>query len=137
VIKFVIAYWDSILIVLAVIVLLMLSYKKHGSKYINEVLFYLVTKAEQQYGGGTGELKYAAVVDWLFERIPFVLRILFTKKQIDHLIETAVIKMKEYLKANECAAKLIAGTTEVLTEETITKVGSGITETVTKETNIV
>lgn len=71
-----------------------------------KVLFYLVTKAEKQLGGGTGELKFAAVTTWLYERFPLALKFFFTPKQVDELIELAVQKMKEYLEKNSKAAEL-------------------------------
>lgn len=80
---------------------------RYGYKeQVMKVLFYLVTKAEKQLGGGTGELKFAAVTTWLYERFPLALRFFFTTKQVDELIELAVQKMKEYLEKNSKAAEL-------------------------------
>lgn len=74
--------------------------RKGAKSGVSEMLFYLVTRAEKEFGAGTGEIKYAGVVTWLYERMPAFFRIVLSKKEIDTLIETAVGKMKEYLKQN-------------------------------------
>ena len=90
---------------------------------VKEMLLYLVCKAEELYGSGTGELKYSAVVTWVYEKLPPIMRLLFTTKQIDQYIEAAVLQMKEYLSKNNQAKFRItnsisvgAGTT-ILSEE--------------------
>ena len=99
--------WDSVIVVILFIVAVILMLRKGAKKQVNEMLFYLVTEAEKQFGGGTGQLKYAAVVAWLYERLPLIVRILFTEKQIDLLIEDAVERMKKYLESNIQARVLI------------------------------
>lgn len=101
--------WDSILVVIAFIVLVIYLAKRGATKKIDEMLFYLVSEAESIFGNGTGELKYAAVVTWLYEQLPTILKILFTAKQIDGMIEEAVARMKEYLQRNEQANVTITG----------------------------
>lgn len=100
---FLVTNWDSVLLVVAFIVLLIILLKKGYKTQVNEILFYLVSKAEQEFGGGTGQLKYAAVTTWVYERLPAIAKFIFTPKQIDIMIEAAVTRMKEYLKTNESA----------------------------------
>ncbi|XCH79077.1 MAG: phage holin, LLH family [Candidatus Dehalobacter alkaniphilus] len=104
---FLMANWDSILFVVVALVVLLVLLKKGYKARVAEVLFYLVTKAEQELGGGTGELKFAAVTTWLYEKLPAIAKLIFTKKQLDAMIEAAVTRMKEYLTVNESAKKLI------------------------------
>lgn len=104
---FIIDNWDSVLLVALFILFLLVLVKRGEIKKANEILFYLAIEAEGAFGGGTGELKYAAVVAWLYERLPAVVRLLFTSKQIDLLIENAVIRMKNYLNTNDNAKILI------------------------------
>ena len=104
---FIIANWDSILVVILFVLFLLVLIRRGATKQVREILFYLVTKAEAEFGRGTGQLKYAAVVAWLYEKLPTIIKILFTEKQIDTLIEEAVKKMKEYLNQNEKAKMLI------------------------------
>ena len=106
-INFIIANWDSVLVVVLFILFLLILIKKGATTQVNEILFYLVIEAEAQFGGGTGVLKYAAVTTWLYERLPSIIKILFTSKQIDLLIENAVIRMKKYLDTNDNARILI------------------------------
>ena len=105
--KILIENWDSVLVVLLFIIALIFMLRKGATRQVNEMLFYLVTEAEKQFGGGTGQLKYAAVVAWLYERLPLIVRILYTEKQIDLLIEDAVERMKKYLESNIQARVLI------------------------------
>lgn len=107
-IDFIKANWDSILVVLVMVFVLVLLVRNGYKKSVRKILFYLVTQAEIEFGNGTGELKYALVATWLYERIPLIMRIILTEKTIDDLIEQAVIKMKEYLAENENARLLIS-----------------------------
>ncbi len=104
---FIIANWDSILVVILFVLFLLVLIRRGATKQVKQILFYLVTEAEAKFGNGTGQLKYAAVVAWLYEKLPTIIKILFTEKQIDTLIEEAVKKMKEYLNQNEKAKMLI------------------------------
>ena len=98
--------WDSVLVIGLVVIAGIIRIKSCASK-VNDMLLYLVIKAEEQFGGGTGDIKYSAVVTWIYERLPSIITWLFTKKQIDKMIEDAVSIMKEYLNKNSKAMKLI------------------------------
>lgn len=113
-IDFIITNWDSVLLVALFVLFLLVLVKRGEIKKVNEILFYLAIEAEGAFGGGTGALKYAAVTAWLYERLPAVVRLLFTTKQIDLLIENAVIRMKKYLDANDNAKVLILPPTDAL-----------------------
>jgi len=106
-IEFLINYWYIIIAVVAIITGIIVLWRNGYKTYIAKILFFLVTQAEKQYGSGTGDLKYAAVTTWLYEKMPIAIRFLFSPKVIDELIEKAVIEMKEYLKKNTQANILI------------------------------
>lgn len=108
---FVINYWSSILVVVLFVVACIVLIKKGYTKYVKQICFYLVCEAEEQFGNGTGTLKYAAVTTWLYEKLPLVCKWLFTEKQLDTLIETAVTEMKDWLSKNKEASNLIIGET--------------------------
>ena len=112
-IEFLAQYWDSILVVVLFIVACIILVRKGSAGYVKQMLFYLVTQAEAEFGSGTGDLKYAAVTTWLYERIPVIVKLFFTAKQIDVLIEAAVEQMKEYLKKNTSAQAFVITTNEV------------------------
>ena len=95
VLKWLLANWDSIIVVIAMIIVVIVLLKRGETTILKQILFNLVTKAEQEYGAGTGSLKYATVADWLYQRIPNVLKLLFTSKDIERMIESALEAAKE------------------------------------------
>lgn len=92
-IEFLTDYWDSMLVIVLFIVICIVLVRKGSTQYVKQMLFYLVTRAEAEYGSGTGELKYAAVTTWLYERMPAIIKFFFTAKQIDAMIEAAVYEL--------------------------------------------
>ncbi|MDD4592920.1 MAG: hypothetical protein PHG06_21240 [Parabacteroides sp.] len=112
-IEFLTQYWDSILVVVLFITICIVLVRKGSSRYVKQMLFYLVTQAEAEYGSGTGDLKYAAVTTWLYERIPAILKFFFSAKQIDAMIESAVDQMKEYLMKNASAQAFVVTTNAI------------------------
>ena len=95
ILAFLLANWDSVLVVLAFLALIVVLIKRGETKVLNKVLFSLVTQAERKFGGGTGKLKLAAVSDWIYQRIPAVLKLLFSEKDIEKLIENALEEAKK------------------------------------------
>ena len=93
--------WDSVLVVVAFLALVVVLIKRGETKILKQILFNLVTQAEKQFGSGTGSLKYAAVADWIYQRIPAVLKLLFTSSDIEKLIEAALEEAKKAWGANE------------------------------------
>lgn len=93
--------WDSVLVVVAFLALVVVLIKRGETKILKQILFNLVTQAEKQFGSGTGSLKYAAVSDWIYQRIPAVLKLLFTSSDIEKMIEAALEEAKKAWGANE------------------------------------
>lgn len=93
--------WDSVLVVVAFLALVVVLIKRGETKIFQKILFNLVTQAEKQFGSGTGSLKYAAVADWIYQRIPAVLKLLFTSSDIEKMIEAALEEAKKAWGANE------------------------------------
>ena len=93
--------WDSVLVVVAFLALVVALIKRGETKILKQILFNLVTQAEKQFGSGTGSLKYAAVADWIYQRIPAVLKQLFTSSDIEKMIEAALEEAKKAWGANE------------------------------------
>ena len=114
IIQFLFANWDSVLVILAFLALIVVLVKRGETKVLNKVLFSLVTQAEKQFGGGTGKLKLAAVSDWIYQRIPAVLKLLFSEKDIENMIETALAEAKKAWGNNENIAAHIEPTTEIV-----------------------
>ena len=101
VLAFLAANWDSVLVVVAFIAVVVVLIKRGETKILKQILFNLVTQAEKQFGSGTGSLKYAAVADWIYQRIPAVLKLLFTSSDIEKMIEAALEEAKKAWGANE------------------------------------
>ena len=93
--------WDSVLVVVAFLAVVVVLIKRGETKILKQILFNLVTQAEKQFGSGTGSLKYAAVADWIYQRIPAVLKLLFTSSDIEKMIEAALEEAKKAWGANE------------------------------------
>jgi hypothetical protein len=61
---------------------------------LDKIVLALVTEAEKQYGGGTGAVKLAAVIDWVYPKIPAVIRLFISAQQITRLIERVLAEAK-------------------------------------------
>lgn len=101
ILAFLAANWDSVLVVVAFLALVVALIKRGETKILKQILFNLVTQAEKQFGSGTGSLKYAAVADWIYQRIPAVLKLLFTSNDIEKMIEDVLEEAKKAWGANE------------------------------------
>ena len=101
VLAFLAANWDSVLVVVAFLAAVVVLIKRGETKILKQILFNLVTQAEKQFGSGTGSLKYAAVADWIYQRIPAVLKLLFTSNDIEKMIEDVLEEAKKAWGANE------------------------------------
>lgn len=96
-VEFIQANLSSIIVVVITIIGLLVLYKLGKKDIVKKIILALVVKAEKTLGSGTGELKYAMVIDAIYNKLPFIIRFLFTKKELDTFIEEAVSKMKELL----------------------------------------
>lgn len=88
---------SSILIVLLIVIGLLFIYKKGKKEFVRQVVLSLVVQAEKNLGSGTGELKYAMVVEGVYQVLPAILKLLLTKSELDKLIEDSVQYLKQYL----------------------------------------
>lgn len=96
-IEFIQSNLPSIITILVIIVGLTLLYKAGKKDLVKNIVLALVVQAEKGLGSGTGELKYAMVINNLYDKLPFILRFLYSKKEIDAFIEQSVQKLKEIL----------------------------------------
>lgn len=93
--------YSSILVVLLFIIGLLFLYRKNKKEFVRQVVLSLVVQAEKTLGSGTGELKYAMVVENVYKVLPFILTLLISKKELDNIIESSVQYLKEYLKKDK------------------------------------
>lgn len=95
ILEFLLANWDSVLVVLVFFGLIVALIKRGETAVLKKILFSLVIKAEKEFGGGTGKLKLATVSDWIYQRIPAVLKLLFSQKDIETMIESVLEEAKK------------------------------------------
>ena len=103
--SFINQYWSSIVVIVIFLIVILALIKLGYKKYVKDIIFYLVIKAEQEFGSKTGQAKFAAVMTWLYDRLPAIVKFIFTKKQISDLIEDGVKRMKEYIEKLPAEAK--------------------------------
>lgn len=108
VIKFWVENWDSLLVVVAFCLICIALVKRGQTKKLQTILFNLVTQAEREFGSGTGKLKFAAVSDWVYQRLPLILKVLFTQEDIDKMIESALEEAKKQWGANKNLQEVVA-----------------------------
>jgi len=106
--NFFINNWEALVIIAVILVGAIIGINLGFKKQIKAGILYLVTEAEKEYGSGTGELKYAAVSTWIYEKLPTLLRLFISASMIDDLIEWGVAQMKEYLSENASAAAIVS-----------------------------
>lgn len=110
--NFVNEHLGSIIIALAFLIVVAILFFIAKGKYrktAKQMLLSLVVAAEKQFGGGTGEIKFSYVAEKLYEKMPFIIQLLFTSTDIANMIEEAVEKMKQYLADNPEANLAITG----------------------------
>lgn len=91
----------QILVALLSIIGLLFIYKKGKKEFVRQVVLSLVVQAEKTLGSGTGELKYAMVVENVYRILPPILKLLITAKELDNMIEGSVKYLKEYLSKDK------------------------------------
>lgn len=95
--NFFLAHWGDILIVLAGLFVAIEVYKYRKTPWVQNTIRYLVAKAEQEFGSKTGQIKLAAVSSWIYQRMPFILRMVFPKEDVTEFIEGAVKDLTRFL----------------------------------------
>jgi hypothetical protein len=116
--NFLAANWDSVVVIVAFIGLAIYLVKKGKTDALKQILFALVTEAERQYGSGTGVLKKATVITWIYERLPLIIRIFFTEKQLEVMIESVLTEAKSKWADNESLKLYVEGTAAATAEAT-------------------
>lgn len=107
ILKFLLANWDSVLLVVVIAVSLILLYKHGRVEIVKKILFSLVSRAEKEFGSGTGELKKAAVIEWIYSSLPKIVTVLITPKEIERLIESVLEYAKTKWAANSALQEYI------------------------------
>lgn len=111
ILNFIITNWDSILLVLAVVGVLVLLWYKGQKKLVFKILDALVTEAEKSYGGGTGSLKQATVISQIYDKLPAIFKSIVSVTTLEEWVDEVVKisqkkweenpKLKEYITNQE------------------------------------
>lgn len=91
------AYWLDVLLIIWFAAIVAYLIKKGKADVVKAIVYDLVVRAEATLGSGTGDLKYNMVVSQVYDRLPLMIRWLYTKKDIDNLIQWAVKSLENYL----------------------------------------
>ncbi len=110
-IDFLAAHWASVLIALGAVAGIIFLFVRKQWGVLEKMLFAAVTWAERTYGGGTGQLKLAAVVERVYPHIPAILRCFITADGLTRLIEEALAAAKARWDKNPA---LVAGAIDMV-----------------------
>jgi hypothetical protein len=97
-ITFLVENWGLLLLAafaVIVITVAVVDAFRGNKSMIMHMLYALVTEAEKQYGGGTGALKLAAVIDKVYPKLPPVIRAFITDDMLIGWIEDALSAAKK------------------------------------------
>jgi hypothetical protein len=94
ILQFLMANWDSVAVVILVAAVIIFLIVKKQWGLLDKILFALVTWAEREYGGGTGQLKLAEVIKAAYPNIPAIIRLFLTADMLVKLIEKALAQAK-------------------------------------------
>lgn len=92
-----VAYWLDVIVVAAALLGIALLVRRGRVDIVKKLVLYLVVQAQKELGSGTGPLKYATVIAAVYSRLPFILRLVFTRTNIDNFINEAVTYLKNLL----------------------------------------
>ena len=127
VLRFIAAYWHDVLVIMILLFSFTFAIKKGLPRwkkmssaekvaYVSRLLKNLipialnkVTEAEIQFGGGTGEIKRAYVIDELYSRIPDEFKPYVTEANLDAILTKALDEAKTLWEQNESIKSLIKG----------------------------
>ena len=93
----------NIVTVIALILLLIAMWKKGYKKQVKEILLVLVIQAEKAWGSGTGAVKFSEV----YNKLPTIVTLLFTRNDIEQMINDAVEQMKRYIESNSAVRSIV------------------------------
>ena len=91
------------MIVIALILLLIAMWKKGYKNQVKEILLVLVIQAEKAWGSGTGAVKFSEV----YNKLPTIVTLLFTRNDIEQMINDAVEQMKRYIESNSAVRSIV------------------------------
>ena len=94
---FIMQNWQILLAILVLVIVLIALWFVGKKDFVKKVLYFMVCKAEQSFGSGTGEVKFDYVLAQFYANMPLFIRLLFPLPLVKQYIELAVEKLKTEL----------------------------------------
>lgn len=107
VVNFIVQNWDFILLIVAAIAGVVFAIFKGNKSVVMKMLFSLVTEAEKEYGGGTGVLKLAEVMNQIYPKLPPIVKTFVTAERLTKWVEEALTAAKAKWESNTAIAAYI------------------------------
>lgn len=95
IIEFLIENWSDVTLAFSVLFIIIYSSFTNKTEYLKADLFSLVTEAEKVYGGKTGQIKLMYVVRKIYSKMPVILKLFLSEKQLEKIIENVLTKAKK------------------------------------------
>ena len=92
--EFFMSNWASLLVILVFVATLVILAIRGKKDIVAKILYALVTEAEKIYGGGTGSVKFAYVVEKAYSYLPAILKVFITYERLKQMIEDALAAAK-------------------------------------------
>lgn len=92
--EFFMSNWASLLVILVFVTTLVILAIRGKKDIVAKILYALVTEAEKIYGGGTGSVKFAYVVEKAYSYLPAILKVFITYERLKTMIEDALAAAK-------------------------------------------
>ena len=115
IIKFIVDHWFVFVALVALLVVVGLAIRgflrqprKEQLDKLREWLLWAVIQAEQELGGGTGELKLRSVYNLFVQRFPWLARVI-TFDTFGVMVDEALERMRKLLENNEKVKALVEG----------------------------
>ena len=113
---FLFLHWLDIIAIVIVVGVLTTLWMKGYKKQVQTIILDLVVKAEQELGSGTGSIKYLRVTRLIYSKMPWIIKIFISDKEIDGWIENGVKHLKELLSDD---VNLLSHAEEKIIEQSI------------------
>lgn len=94
-IDFIITHWDSVLVAVVFMAIIIFLAVKGKKQIIYKMLYTLVTEAEERYGSGAGSIKFAEVMTKIYTQLPAIIKVFITYETLAGWIEKALTEAKE------------------------------------------
>lgn len=91
----------DIIIIISAILLMAFAWKHGKKETVKTIIYGLVCQAEQMYGSNTGPVKLATVWIGIYEKLPWIIRVVFPRKVLEGYIKEALLLLKQQLKCKE------------------------------------